>query len=204
MKNSLIIFLVCLLAATGCTSKREKTIQNIKLGIKTETTSSAKYAAYAQKAIEEGHDTIANLFKAASKAESIHASNHTAVLDSFKRTMDPFTPKFDVKTTAENLNDAIVGETYEVNVMYPMFIEDATSKNLKKAIITSLTWAIATEKKHVALFGKAKNALMTHTEGLLPYEYVVCPVCGNTLDKGTAPSECDICKTFKELFVDIK
>ncbi len=33
--------------------------------------------------------------------------------------MEAFTPEFEVKTTAENLQAAIDGETYEETVMYP-------------------------------------------------------------------------------------
>ena len=113
---------------TGCTTKREKTIQNIKLGIKTETNASVKYAAFGQKAWVEGLDTIAKLFEAASKAEAIHASNHAIVLKSFRAEMDDFTPQFYVKSTAENLQETIDGESYEVNTMYPMFLLDAKSK----------------------------------------------------------------------------
>jgi rubrerythrin len=45
-----------------------------------ETTASAKYAAFAQKAEQEGYHEIAMLFKAASKSEKVHATNHKAVL----------------------------------------------------------------------------------------------------------------------------
>ncbi|MDD4922147.1 MAG: rubrerythrin family protein [Bacteroidales bacterium] len=203
--NRLSLFaLVILIALTGCTSKREKTIENIKLGIKSETTTSAKYAAYGQKALDEGHVTIARLFKAASKAEAIHAANHASVLKTFKAEMDDFIPKYDVKSTAENLQEAINGEKYEVNTMYPLFLEDAKSKKIKKATIESLTWALASEKKHLALFTKALDALNAKTELQMPFNYLVCPVCGDTYDKASAPKACESCGADRELFLDIK
>ena len=126
MKNILLLAFMVLLALTGCNKVNPvKTTENLKAGIKGETTASAKYAAFAQKAREEGYDTIAKLFDAASKAESIHAANHAKVLEALGEKMDEFKPEFEVKTTAENLQAAIDGETYEVTTMYPQFLTDA-------------------------------------------------------------------------------
>jgi hypothetical protein len=59
MKNILLIAVMCLTAFTGYSlNKPVKTIQNLKAGIKGETTASAKYAAFAQKARAEGKSTI--------------------------------------------------------------------------------------------------------------------------------------------------
>lgn len=118
MKNILLLTLIVLFALMGCNqSKPVKTIENLKTGIKGEATASAKYAAFAQKASEEGYNTIAKLFEAASKSESIHAANHRKVLEGLGEKMEEFTPEFEVKTTAENLQAAIDGETYEVTTL---------------------------------------------------------------------------------------
>jgi rubrerythrin len=204
VKSTLFFASICLITFTGCTSKVQKTIENIKLGIKTETTTSAKYAAFSQKASAEGLDMIAKLFDAVSKSEAIHASNHVAVLKSYKLEMVHFVPKFNVRSTAENLQEAIDGETYEVDTMYPMFLQDAKSKRIKGVTIESLTWAYGTEKKHVAVFKKALEALKTKTEYNLPFEYLVCPVCGNTFDSANEPEICELCGTNKELFIKTK
>jgi Rubrerythrin len=205
MKKSItFLALACLILFAGCETKRGKTVQNIKLGIKTETTASVKYAAFGQKARVEGLDTIAKLFEAASKAEAIHASNHADVLKSFMTEMDEFKPEFKVASTVENLKQTIDGETYEVNEMYPMFLQDAKSKKIKKATIESLTWALETEKKHVAMFKAALEALNSGLKYNLPFEYMVCPVCGNTYDKVTAPETCELCGSSKNLFIDMK
>lgn len=204
-KSSLSLALVCILSLSACTmSKTEKTIENVKLGIENETTASVKYAAYAQKAWVEGLDTIAKLFQAASKAEAIHASNHAAVLKTLRAEMSEFVPQFSVKSTQENLEDAIYKEKDEVENMYPQFLLDAKSKKIKKATIESLEWSLATEKKHVDLFVKALDALKNKTEYKLPFEYSVCPVCGNTFDNTSIPDTCDLCGGSKILFLTIK
>ena len=201
MRNLLFFALVCLIAFAGCSQpKAVKTIENLKGGIKGETTASAKYAAFAQKAREEGKDTIAKLFDAASKAESIHANNHRKVLETLGEKMDDFKPEFEVKTTAENLQAAIDGETYEATTMYPQFLADAKAEKVGKAE-KSFNWAFDTEKKHHDFYVKALAALNASTENALPTQYAVCQVCGNTYDSANLDSKCAFCQTAKEKFL---
>lgn len=202
MRNILLFAFVSLIAFTGCTTKPVKTIENLKAGIKGEATASAKYAAFAEKARVEGNDTIAKLFDAASKAESIHAANHTKVLVELGEKMEVFTPEFEVKTTAENLLAAIDGETYEVTTMYPQFIKDAQTEKVEKAV-KSFTWALDTEKKHHEFYKKALEALKINAENILPFVYAVCPVCGNTYDNANVDANCAFCQTVKAKFIII-
>jgi len=203
MKNVLFFGLAIIIALTACNQpKPVKTIENLKAGIKGETTASAKYAAFAQKAREEGYDTIAKLFDAASKAEEIHAANHKKVLVELGDSMELFKPEFEVKTTAENLQAAIDGETYEATSMYPQFLADAKAEKVEKAE-KSFTWAFDTEKKHAEFYKKALEALNAQAENKLPFEYAVCPVCGNTYDKAAMDEKCAFCQTPKEKFIII-
>ena len=201
MKNILLIALVSLIAFSGCNQiKPIKTVENLKAGIKGETTASAKYAAFAQKAREEKHESIAKLFDAASKAESIHAANHKKVLEGLGEKMEDFTPEFTVNTTAENLQAAIDGETYEVTTMYPQFLTDAKAEKAEKAT-KSFTWAFDTEKKHEKFYTAALESLKANTENTLPVQYLVCSVCGNTYDKAMVDEKCAFCQTAKEKFI---
>ncbi len=203
MRNILLFAFVCMIAFAGCNQpKPVKTVENLKAGIKGETTASAKYAAFAVKAREEGNDTIAKLFDAASKAESIHATNHKKVLEGLGEKMDDFKPEFEVKTTAENLQAAIEGETYEATTMYPQFLADAKTEKVEKAT-KSFTWAFDTEKKHAAFYQKALDALKVNAENKLAFEYAVCPVCGNTYEKATLDKKCAFCQTGEEKFIII-
>ena len=126
IKKMSFIGLICLIMFSGCKPpKPGKTIENLKAGIKGETTASAKYSAFAQKAKEEGFDTIAKLFEAASKAEAIHADNHKKVLDELGEKIDDFKPEFEVKTTAENLEASAGGENLEWTKLYKEAAETA-------------------------------------------------------------------------------
>ena len=203
MRNILLFALVAMFAFAGCNQpKPVKTVENLKAGIKGETTASAKYVAFAVKAREEGNDTIAKLFDAASKAESIHATNHKKVLEGLGEKMEEFKPEFEVKTTAENLQAAIEGETYEATTMYPQFLADAAAEKVEKAT-KSFNWAFDTEKKHAAFYQKALDALKVNAENKLAFEYAVCPVCGNTYEKATLDKKCAFCQTGEEKFIII-
>ncbi|MEN6618789.1 MAG: rubrerythrin family protein [Rikenellaceae bacterium] len=164
MKNLLLLAVIGLFAFTGCQQqpKPVKTIENLKAAIKGETTASAKYSAFAIKATEN-HPAIAKLFEAASKAECIHASNHRKALESLDEKMEEFTPEFEVKTTLENLQATVQGETYEIEAMYPRFLADAAAEKVEKTIIS--------------IFEKIEQS--ENDKNPLPTGYVVCPICGN-------------------------
>jgi rubrerythrin len=185
----------------GCTPKPVKTIENLKAAYNGESTASAKYASFAERAKSEGFDTVAVMFLATSKAEAIHADNHKKVLEKLGEKVDaPQIGSFTVLTTAENLTDAIKGETYEVDAMYPGFIATAETEKCADAV-KSFSWAIDTEKKHQTFYNAALAALTAGGEKSLPANWFVCPVCGNTYDAGSVTKSCDFCMTLKEKFI---
>ncbi len=178
-----------------------KTIDNLKAAFTGETTASAKYAAYSLKAKEEGFTKAALLFEAASKAEGIHAANHAAVLDQLGEKAPEVTPKFEVKTTLENLQDALNGETYEVATMYPEFLKNSAESKINIATI-SFNYAYQTEQNHKILYAKALDAVKKGAESSLATQYLVCTTCGNTYET-SSPKRCVICMTSKDRFITI-
>jgi rubrerythrin len=197
-----IIFIAVLAGMTSCTAPDPvKSKEDLKAAFNGESTASAKYAKYAQKAWQDSLSNIAVLFEAASRAEGIHADNHKKVLEKLRVKVEgPEIGAFEVKTTAENLADAIKGESYEVATMYPDFIKDAETEKVKDAI-KSFTWAYDTEKKHKAFYEKALAELNAGNQSNLPTRWFVCPVCGNTYDLASVKNACDFCKTKKEKFI---
>jgi rubrerythrin len=177
------------------------TIKNLQSAFKGETTASAKYAAYSKKAEEEGLHEIAMLFHAASTAENIHANNHKVVLEISGQTTPEITPEFTVKSTKENLKDAIEGESYESNTMYPGFM--ITAKEAKNELAgVSLNYAYRTELKHLEMYKGALAALESNTVNSLPTVYFICPTCGNTY-QSTTPKRCGISMTSAEKFIKL-
>ncbi|PKN89643.1 MAG: rubrerythrin, partial [Chloroflexi bacterium HGW-Chloroflexi-7] len=102
-----------------------------------ESQANRKYLAYAKKADEEGYAQVARLFRAAAHAETVHALTH-------------FRTAGEVKSTEENLKDAVAGEHYENSEMYPSFMKDAEAEGDAKAL-KSFTWANEAEKIHEML-----------------------------------------------------
>jgi rubrerythrin len=203
MKNVIRLFILTLSLGLiiSCTTKPVKTIENLKAAYNGESTASAKYAAFAEKAKAEGLDTIAVMFQATSKAEAIHAANHLRVLEKLGVKLNgPELGSLNVLSTAENLADAIKGETSEFETMYTGFIAEAEKEKSADAV-KSFTWAMDTEKKHRDFYNTAQVALTAGTEKNLPVKWFVCPVCGNTYDIGTVTTVCDFCMTPKEKFI---
>ncbi len=205
--KSLLLALITTLIISGLNfaanpPAKKATIDNLKSAITGETTASAKYAAYSKKAKEEGHDRIALLFEAASKAEHVHANNHRAALGQLGANMGKVNPEYEVKSTKENLQDAINGESYEVATMYPSFIKTAKDGGVNIAML-SFNYAYQVEKKHKALYKNALEKLNASQEDQLAKKYMVCTTCGNTYD-GEAPKRCGISMTPRERFITIE
>ena len=165
-----------------------RTIEDLKTAYKGETTAHAKYAAYALKAQEEGYKGAATLFRAAAEAERIHAGNHRAVL--VKLGVQPISGSYRGMpgSTAENLRDAIKGESYERDSMYPEMIKHATAEGQTEAV-RSLTYALNAERQHAALY---RQALANLGRSGTPTVYYVAPTCGATY-ANAPPAYCPTC-----------
>lgn len=198
---SYLAIAVAALSVVACSPKTDKTVANLKAAIDGEATASAKYAAFAAQAAKDSLYSVEALFKATSQAEAIHISNHQAVLASLGVTdYAPKVEKFDVKTTAENLQAGIDGESYEFTEMYPGFIKDAETEKVQGALV-SFNYAQDAEKGHAKIYADVLAKLTT--PAAIADVYYVCPKCGNTY--AGAPSElCELCQTASEQFVVIK
>ena len=202
MKKMMLLCLALVFAAgfQSIAGGADKTIANLKAAFKGESTASAKYAAFAEQAKKEGLTQIASMFEATSKAEQIHATNHQTVLEKMGQKTDPVKPEFTVKTTKENLQDAITGETYEMTTMYPGFIATAKTEDATSAS-KSFRWAMDTEKKHQLMYQNALNALNAGKTETLSKVYWVCPKCGNTYDVAKPEASCSFCSTKNDKFI---
>ena len=83
-----------------------------------------------------------------------------------------------VKSTAENLQAAISGESHERKTMYPEFIQQAREDRYAPAIVT-FEQAMRTEEEHAKFFEEALRYL-DKLKGSSARTYYVCAVCGYT------------------------
>ena len=153
--------------------EKQKTLENLMEAFAGEAQANRKYLAYSKKAEADGNINAAKLFKAASDAETLHALKH---FDVAKK----------VGTTADNLKDAVLGETHEYKNMYPDFVKEAEAEGNKAAVV-SFTFAMKAEEVHARLYREALENLDS-TEEIF---YYLCPVCGN-IEK-FVPEKCSIC-----------
>ena len=147
-----------------------------------ESQANRKYLAFAIKADQEGFAQAARLFRAAAEAETVHAHNHLRVLKG-------------IRSTKENLKEAIDGETHEFKNMYPAMIEKAKAEGNKDAE-RSFNFANAVEKIHARLYQLMFDNLEKAKD---TYSYYVCPVCGYTVEK-EAPETCPVCGAKGKMF----
>ena len=153
--------------------EKKTTIDNLMEAFAGESQANRKYTAYGKAAEKEGHKNAAKLFKAASDAETIHALKHFQVAKM-------------IGNTSDNLKDAVEGETYEFESMYPPFIEQAKKED-NKAAVQTFTYAMEAEKVHARLYQEALDNLEDKEE----VDYYLCPVCGNI--ETYNPEKCSIC-----------
>jgi len=154
-----------------------KTMEDLKTAFAGESQANRKYTAFAKKADEEGYHQVARLFRAAAYGETIHALRH-------------FRNMGEIKSTKENLEAAIAGETYEFTEMYPPFVENAKAESNKPAE-KGFADANAVEQVHAKLYKEALENLGKPGE---EFDYYVCPICGYVHAKG-APERCPVCNT---------
>ena len=201
MKKIMLIGLALVfLAGYRSMAGTEKTVENLKTAFKAESTASAKYAAYARQARQEGLIGIAFMFDALSKSGQIHAANHQTVFEKMGQTAGPVAPEFTVRTTVENLRSAVSARPGDIMSAYPGFIATARDEDAAPAA-KSFRWAMDTEKKQQIMLQNALNALDAKKTGTLPKVYWVCPKCGNTYDVAKPEEACAFCSTGSEKFI---
>lgn len=182
-------------AATAST----ETINNLNAAYRGESNANHRYTAFAQKADAEGYAQVAKLFRAAAAAEAVHRDTHKATILKLGGTADAFAlDAIAPGTTAENLEAAIKGESYERDTMYPSFLKTAKAENNRDAE-RSFHFAVSAEKEHATLYADALAQLGKNSS----VEYYVCPVCGNTTVGRPTDEKCATCRKPTDKFVQI-
>ncbi len=165
------------------------TNDNLKAAFAGESQANRKYLAFAKKAEQDGYEGVARLFRAAAEAETLHAHAHLRVLGG-------------INSTTENLQEAVDGEGYEFQTMYPQFLEEANEEGADRAAIVSFKHAMKAEEVHHNLYKMALEKVR-NGEDLSGQSIYLCTVCGN-IEIGEAPDECPICGVPKSKFVEIQ
>jgi rubrerythrin len=162
------------------------TQENLKGAFAGESQANQKYLAFAREAEREGFDNVAKLFRTTAMAERIHAEGHLSALGG-------------ISSTAENLQAAIGGETYEHTEMYPPMLEQAVADGHPAKRM--FAFALEAEKIHAVLYQKALEAVR-NGQDISTSEVWLCPICGH-VELGTPPEKCPICGAKASVYVQV-
>ncbi|MCP4214006.1 MAG: rubrerythrin family protein [bacterium] len=164
-----------------------KTEQNLKAAFAGESQARNKYTYYAKVARKEGYHYIADLFEETAMNEMQHAKDEFKLLNG-------------IGDTKSNLKDAIDGEHYETEEMYPTFAKEAEEEGNKDA--ARLFRQIAkVEKEHEERYKKllalVENGTVFKRDTPIRWK---CSKCGY-IHEGTEPMpKCPACQHPKEYF----
>jgi len=188
---------------TGCSSDKAKTdnasatLENLQKAFSGESNAKARYEAFAKKADEEGYLGVSGLFRAAAKAEANHAAKFEKQIVKLGAVAKLVAVAPEVKTTKENIQAAINGETDESTNIYAAFAEQATAdKNNDAAHAFSGTAKV--EAAHASLYSE----ILAKMEDLkkAKKDYALCPVCGFVATADADIKKCPVCFEPREKF----
>ena len=163
------------------------TKENLAGAFAGESQANRKYLAFAKAADVEGFPQVARLFRAAAHAETVHAHAHLRAMGGIHK-------------TERNLEEAVAGEGFEFQQMYPPYLEEAKREGDRLAEI-SFRNALAVEEVHHGLYLGALEAVKGGKD-LAARPVYVCEICGHTVYDG-APDKCQVCMAPKERFTRI-
>lgn len=194
---SLLALAIALVALPNRATAATTTLENLQAAFNGESNAHARYLAFAARADQEGYGEVASLFRAAAKAEEVHAGNHAAVIKKLGDTPEAKIETPVVKSTKENLEAAIKGESYERDTMYPDFLKQARAEGNRDAVQT-FNYAKTAEAEHAKLYSSALNNL-PNLKGSKAKDYFVCTICGYTTSQMEF-SKCPSCFSHKDKY----
>lgn len=162
------------------------TPKNLAEAFAGESQANQKYRSFAEQADKDGFPNVAKLFRTAAEAERIHAAGHLKALDG-------------VGATADNIQAAIDGETFEFTTMYPPMLEQAQADDHKAKRM--FAFAVKAEAVHAEVYKQALEAVKSGSD-LDASQIYLCPVCGH-IEFGAAPDACPICATKGSKYVQV-
>jgi rubrerythrin len=177
--------------------ENETTIRNLLSAYEGESNAHAKYTSFAVRADGEGLHGAACLFRAVARAEQIHANNHARVIRELGGEPAVIIHPVEVRSTLENLDEARVGERYEIDSMYPEFLREAKRHN-NTAAVRTFEWALEAERTHARLFSEA-IAVLESGWLIAARSFYVCAVCGYTSEMPEG-DRCPACNLHWEEF----
>ena len=164
-----------------------KTKENLLTAFTGESTARNRYSYYAEVARKDGYHYIGKILEEVADNEKYHALEELKLL-------------LNERTTVQNLKEAIEGERYESEEMYPRFAREAEVEENRPAEIL-FTQISKIEKEHRARFKKLLEMVETGTvfKREIPIKWK-CSICGYTHEGCEPPNRCPYCKNPREYY----
>lgn len=195
------IAVLCLqLPAAQADESTDAVIANLQKAHNGELNANVRYLEFAVKAEAEGYKSVAALFRAAADSESIHARNFAETITKLGALPKTEMEKPVVKSTKENLEAALKGETAEKDTLYPAYAKHADKAKQADAAMFFKA-AMAAETEHAKFFQQALDKMDDWKAA--GKEFAVCQNCGNTV-MGNPPKKCVVCDSPRSKFKIIK
>jgi rubrerythrin len=171
---------------SGGIDMHKMTEKHLKESFSGESEAYMKYLIFADAADKENKPNVARLFRAVAGAEKVHAANHLKVLGG-------------IRSTEDNLKDALDGENFEVEEMYAVY-EAAARLQGEKAAQRTMNYALEAEKIHADMYRDAAERVKTAGDIEISKIYV-CTICGHTRE-GSLIDKCPVCGVGSDKFIE--
>ena len=164
-----------------------KTKENLQAAFAGESQARNKYTFFAEVARQEGYRYIAKIFEETAENEKQHAKDHFKMLAG-------------IGDTVANLKEAIGGEDYETQSMYPGFAKDAEEEG-DSAAANAFKQVAKIEAHHRARYRKLLELVESGTvyKREKPIKWK-CSVCGYVHEGKEPPPKCPSCKNPREYY----
>ncbi len=164
-----------------------KTKENLKAAFVGESLARNRYSYYAEMAKKEGYRYIAKIFEEISDNEKYHA------MEEFKLLMGE-------RDTLTNLAEAVQGEKYEFEEMYPRYATEAEVEDERAATVL-FRQISKIEGQHYDRFKKLLE--MVEAGKVFKRDTPIkwkCSICGYAHDGLEPPKRCPYCKRPQEYY----
>ncbi|MBK5251330.1 MAG: rubrerythrin family protein [Peptostreptococcaceae bacterium] len=173
--------------------KGTKTEQNLLKSFAGESQARNRYTFFAEMAIDEGYEQIAEIFEETAYNEKVHADIFFSFLEGGDLEITATYPAGKVGTTAENLNAAAMGENEEWTILYPEFAKVANEEGFPK-IASAWKMISKVEKEHEERYSALLKSV--EEEKVFAKDETVewkCRECGYVHSGAKAPGKCPVC-----------
>lgn len=173
--------------------KGTKTEKNILTAFCGESQARNKYTYFASVAKKEGFEQISAIFTETAEQEKEHAKRLFKFLEGGEVEITAAFPAGVIGTTAENLAEAMGGEDYETQSMYPGFAKIADEEGLKEIASVFRKIAVAEARhrdRYAALLNNIKTGKVFKRDQKVRW---VCRNCGFVHEGTEALKMCPAC-----------